>query len=81
MKIPRLRHVLVGVALDALDYLALGFTPIIGDFIDLAGAFYFYKVLGPVGLSSALELVPLADVLPTNILLGIYADMKRGKGE
>lgn len=52
----------------------MGLAPGLGDIVDLAGMLYFLKVLGPVGAASALELIPLADVLPTNLALGFYAD-------
>ena len=71
MKLP---HFIVGLLFDVVDWLVLGFMPILGDLVDLAAAAYFTHVLGPVGLTSALELVPFADFLPTNILLGLYAD-------
>lgn len=76
----KIRHTLVGIVLDGLDYLALGLLPVMGDIIDVIGAIYFFKVLGPIGLVSAVELMPMADVLPTNIFLGLWADHK-GSGK
>jgi len=68
---------LIGVLLDLFDYMVLGFLPIVGDLVDGVAALYWLKVLGPLGLIAAVELIPLADVLPTNIVLGLYADYER----
>ena len=74
-----IKHTLVGLALDAVDWLGLGLIPILADAIDLVGTVYFTKVVGLAGLAGLIELIPLADVLPTYTALGIYADLKARK--
>ena len=70
------RHTLVGLLLDVVDWLVVGLVPFLDAIIDLFGAWYFYRILGPAGLASLLELFPMADIFPTNLMLGILADMR-----
>jgi hypothetical protein len=72
----RVFYTLIGLALDVFDWLIVGMIPLIGDIVDLAATVLWLKVLGPVGLAAAVELIPAADILPTNIALGIYADYR-----
>jgi hypothetical protein len=74
-----LKNTIIGLALDVFDWLVVGSIPILGDIVDLAATAYWLKVLGPIGFAAAVELIPVADILPTNIALGIYADQKAGR--
>jgi hypothetical protein len=74
-----IKHTIVGLILDIPDWLGFGLIPIVGDLLDIIGTIYFTKVLGPIGIAGAIELIPLADVLPTFTCLGLYADMKGEK--
>jgi len=74
-----MKHTLIGLLLDIPDWLAIGSIPIIADILDIIGTVYFTKVLGPAGISGVIELIPLADLLPTFTALGLYADMKKGE--
>ena len=67
----------VGALLDIIDWLAVGFIPILGDIIDIAGSVYFYKMLGPLGAAGLIELIPGLDILPTFTLLGAAAVFKK----
>ena len=74
------KYTLLGFFLDLVDWVIVGFVPVIGDGLDVLSILFWYWILkSPVALVGAIELVPLADVLPTNILLGLYADSKGGK--
>ena len=76
----KIKYTLFGAILDAFDYLVLGFLPIIGDVVDLFGTVCWLTILkSPVALVGAIEFIPLADVLPTNIFIGVYADHKGAK--
>ena len=75
--IERWLPLLIGMALDLFDYFVVGFIPIIGDIIDIFGMVIFYKYIGIVALAGAVELIPLADILPTFSALGLYASLKR----
>jgi len=72
----RVFYTLIGLALDVFDWVGFGMIPVICDIVDLAATVLWLKVLGPVGLAAAVELIPAADILPTNIALGIYADYR-----
>jgi len=78
-KLSRIEEHYHRLALDVFDWAAVGMVPILGDIIDLIGTAYWFKVLGPIGLATAIELIPGADILPTNLALGIYADSKAGE--
>jgi len=65
--------VIVGAFLDILDYLLVGFIPILGDIVDLIGVAYFWRALGPVSLAGLVELLPGLDILPTYTALGVLA--------
>ena len=69
-----MRHTLVGLALDIIDWVLIGFIPGLGDVVDALGAIYFYKQLGIVGALPIVEVIPGFDILPTNTAMGIYAD-------
>jgi len=73
------RHVVVGLLLDSVDWLGFGAIPVIGDIIDLVGVAYFWRVLGPIALAGLIELIPVADILPTYTALGVYAYMRGGR--
>ena len=58
--------------LDAIDYVG-GFIPGIGDFIDIIGPLILYFISkDPIMLGGMLELIPITDLLPTNIALAAY---------
>ena len=76
----KIKYTLLGFFLDLFDWVVLGFLPVIGDAIDLLGtAFWLHILKSPVALIGAIEFIPLADVLPTNIFIGVYADHKGAK--
>ena len=72
---------LVAIVLDVLDWAVIGSIPIYGDVFDLIGMGILFRLLGPLGLIGAIELVPVVDVLPmftiSVILAWLYADSKR----
>ena len=73
-------HTFIGFLFDIVDWALVGMIPIAGDLIDAAAAIYWALVLGPIGLTAAVEFIPFgADLLPTNIVLGLYADSKKKK--
>ena len=76
----RIYHTLVGLLFDLFDWMGLGMIPVFGDVIDAVAMIYWVKVIGPAGLAEAIEFIPGADILPTNIVFGLYADSKR-RGE
>lgn len=69
-----MKYTILGLVLDAVDWIAVGLIPVLGDIVDVVGAFIWYRLIGPLGIASLIELVPLVDILPTNMLLGAYAD-------
>ena len=73
------KYTLVGFCLDFFDWIGLGMIPILADIIDVAAALFWYKITGALGLVTLVELVPLADFLPTNIAIGLYADSHTDK--
>jgi hypothetical protein len=70
-------NLIIGIFFDILDWFGIGMLPILGDIVDLASTAYWIHRLGPLGIASAAELVPLADVLPINIVLGYLADKQK----
>ena len=75
----KLHYLIIGIIFDAIDYIGLGMFPIVGDILDLFTAAFWYGKLGPLGLSVLVELIPLADALPMNIIMGFLADRKGEK--
>lgn len=73
------KYILIGFAFDVLDWVGLGLIPVLMDVVDVFAALFWYSKLGVVGLASAIELIPLVDLAPTNIILGFMADQKEGK--
>lgn len=72
------RHTLVGLVLDIFDWTCVGLIPVLGDVVDVAALLYWIRCAGVVGLTEALELIPLPifDILPINTVLGLYADSR-----
>ena len=71
-------HTFIGFLFDIVDWALVGLIPIVGDVLDAVATFYWALVLGPIGLTAAVEFIPFgADLLPTNIVLGLYADSKK----
>ena len=68
------KYTLVGFCLDFFDWALVGAIPVLGDVIDVAAALFWYKITGALGLVTLVELVPLADFLPTNLCIGWYID-------
>ena len=63
---------LIALFLDGIDYIG-GFIPGVGDFIDIIGPLTLYFISkDPIMLGGMLELIPLADLIPTNIALAAY---------
>jgi hypothetical protein len=75
----QIKYTLIGFALDLFDWIGIGMIPIIGDVVDAAATIFWYKVVGPIGLTSAIEIIPGLDILPTNIAIGLYADYRGAK--
>ena len=78
-KVPPVFHLIVGILLDAVDYILIGMIPGLGDVVDAVGILYFCFFLGPLGVAPAIELVPGLDILPTNMITGFYAFMSLSK--
>ena len=75
MKLPK--YTIIGLMADVFDLLIIGLLPILGDAFDVGMIVLWYTVLkSPVALVGAIELIPLADILPIHTALGLYADMK-----
>ena len=70
------KHAVIGLALDMFDWIGIGMIPILGDVVDVVATFYWMSKLGPIGAFEAIELIPFADILPTNIMLGMMVDGK-----
>lgn len=66
----------VGLGLDVLDWMIVGAIPVAGDVLDVVATLIWWRVAGTIGLVDLVELVPGADMLPTNLALGLYADNK-----
>ena len=73
------KQTFIGLFLDLFDWAVVGLIPFLGDIVDLIAAFYWYRKIGWAGAIAAVEILPVFDVLPTNIALGLYADNKGGK--
>ena len=71
----KLSYFLAGLIMDGADYIIVGSLPIIGDIFDLMcmGFWYVVAKAGPAALAAGIELIPFADVLPTNIAIALYA--------
>ena len=72
-------YTFLGFLFDLFDWVVVGSIPLLGDVVDIIATAFWYMRLGPLGLVDAVELIPFADVLPTNIVLGYLADHKGGK--
>jgi len=61
-----------------MDFLIVGLIPGLGEVFDIVPAVYFYRVLGPVGLTGLVELIPIGvvDILPIWTVMGVYAAVK-----
>ena len=70
------KWIVVGFLADLVDWVGIGFIPIIMDAFDLVMAFIWYRKIGIVGLAAAVEVIPGFDILPTNICLGYLCDQK-----
>ncbi len=75
------KHAFVGLALDAFDWALVGMIPVVGDVVDVVATLYWTSKLGAMGLVEVLELIPGADVLPCNLVLGMIVDGKRSGTE
>jgi len=76
-----MKYTIIGLIFDLIDWIGIGIFPGLGDIVDLVASVYWYREIGPMGLASAIELVPGLDILPTNLALGIYADYIKEKGK
>ncbi len=68
------KYAVIGFALDVFDWVLIGLIPGVGDVADVIATVYWTRVLGVLGLIEAIELIPVADVLPFNTALGMVAD-------
>lgn len=77
------KFTLIGLAMDCVDWIALvGMLPGIGDIFDgVCAMFWFLAGAGPVAAASVIELIPGADILPTNVAIGFYLDNKKKRGK
>lgn len=73
------KHAFVGLLLDTFDWCVIGMIPGVGDVVDVISILYWTGKLGPAGFAEALELIPGADVLPCNLVLGMMADGKAAR--
>lgn len=64
----------VGFLFDLADWLCIGLIPGIGELLDVIAIIVWWRILGPVALIDAIELIPAVDLLPTNVAFGVYAD-------
>ena len=75
------KYTMIGLAFDVFDWIGIGFMPILADVVDVAATvFWFTQRAGVVSLGSLIEVIPVADVLPTNIAIGYYLDNKKQQG-
>jgi hypothetical protein len=74
------KHACIGLALDVFDWALIGMIPGVGDVVDIVAVLYWTSKLGPAGLVEALELIPGADILPCNVVLGMMADGRAARG-
>ena len=72
-------YTIIGLLFDVFDFLGVGLIPILGDIVDIIATAFWFTKLGPTGLIAGIELIPLVDILPTNILLGYMVDQKGAK--
>lgn len=72
---------LVGIVSDLLDAAGVGLVPGIGDVFDLITMGILYKLLGPIALLGAVELLPVAvtDALPMFTITVILAWLYKGR--
>jgi hypothetical protein len=76
------KYTIIGAIFDLVDWIGIGMIPVFGDVLDVAATiFWFVSGVGLVGAASLIEVVPLADILPTNIVVGLYADNKIKAGK
>lgn len=69
---------ILALANDMLDFLAVGAIPVLGDILDLGTAGLAYYLTGePITLATAAEIVPGADFLPISSIATLYAYFKR----
>lgn len=69
-------YTIIGIALDLFDWVVIGSIPVVGDVVDALATLFWLTRLGFLGLIAGIELIPVVDVLPTNIALGYLADQK-----
>lgn len=76
------KYTVIGTAFDLFDWIGIGMIPILADVVDIfATIFWFTQGAGPIAAGSLIEVLPVADALPTNIAIGLYLDNKKGKKE
>lgn len=72
-------YTIIGLLFDAFDWLVIGMIPVLGDIVDIFATAFWFTKLGPTGLIAGIELIPLVDILPTNIVLGFMTDQRGAK--
>ncbi|MEM4177115.1 MAG: hypothetical protein QXS29_06095 [Nitrososphaeria archaeon] len=71
---------ILALANDMLDFLAVGAIPGLGDLLDLGTAGLAYYLTGePITLAMAAEIVPGADFLPISSIATLYAYFRRNE--
>jgi hypothetical protein len=76
----KIRYIILGLVFDILDVASI-FLPIVNDLIDLVCAAIWFLLIGPVGLTAALEIIPFADPLPVNTAIGVIAAKRKDHSE
>jgi|GEM_PF-3397847 len=71
---------LVGLIFDIVDWLGVGLIPGVGDVFDLIAVGVLFKLVGPIALFGAVELLPVAvtDALPVFTVTVIVAWLYNG---
>jgi len=68
---------LLAIVFDFSDFLG-GAVPIVGDFFDLVETgIFFFLAKDPIALAPMVELIPLADALPSFTLSTAYLYFRR----
>lgn len=63
---------LIAIILDLADYL-VGWIPIAGDFLDLAGIIILLPLIGKYAILPVVEFIPIiGDFLPTFIVSAVF---------
>jgi hypothetical protein len=73
------RNTLLGLLFDIIDWVIIGSIPVVGDVLDVLIVLVWLGRIGMVGFIAGFELIPVMDVLPINLAIGVYADLKEAE--